>query len=129
MERGSDMIRGIRGAITVDANEEKEIVEATERLLQEMVKQNDITPERVASVFISATQDLTAQFPAKALRRLDGWTFVPVTCMQEMAVPGSLEKCIRIMMHVDTERSQNEISHIYLEKAKNLRPDLIDKQA
>ncbi|WP_044749073.1 chorismate mutase [Bacillus alveayuensis] len=123
------MIRGIRGAITVDANEEKEIVEATERLLQEMVKQNDITPERVASVFISATQDLTAQFPAKALRRLDGWTFVPVTCMQEMAVPGSLEKCIRIMMHVDTERSQNEISHIYLEKAKNLRPDLIDKQA
>ncbi|MDQ0161536.1 chorismate mutase [Aeribacillus alveayuensis] len=123
------MIRGIRGAITVDANEEKEIVEATERLLQEMVKQNDITPERVASVFISATQDLTAQFPAKALRRLEGWTFVPVTCMQEMIVPGSLEKCIRIMMHVDTERSQNEISHIYLEKAKNLRPDLIDKQA
>lgn len=130
MENGVvGLIRGVRGAITVEQNEANLIVDATERLLREMVKKNDIHPEKVASVFISSTQDLDATFPAKALRRLNGWTYVPVTCMQEMVVPGSLEKCIRIMLHIETERSQKEICHIYLEKAKNLRPDLIDKQA
>lgn len=120
------MIRGIRGAITVRKNEPESIISATERLIKEMVKKNEVKPELIASVFISATSDLNASFPAKALRRLSGWSYVPVTCMQEMAVPGSLEKCIRIMMHVETEKSQREIRHIYLENAKNLRPDLVD---
>jgi len=123
------LIRGVRGAITVERNEPSQIIEATEKLLREMVIKNNIHPEKVASVFISATHDINSAFPAKALRRLEGWTYVPVTCMQEMAVPGSLEKCIRIMLHIETNRSQKDICHIYLEKAKNLRPDLIDKQA
>lgn len=122
------MIRGVRGAITVTENNEEQIVQNTERLLREMIRKNDIDPDQVASVFISATNDLNACFPAKALRKIDGWTYVPVTCMQEMAVEGSLEKCVRVMMHINTTRSQKEIRHVYMEKAKNLRPDLIDKE-
>lgn len=122
------MIRGVRGAITVAENNEEQIIQNTERLLREMIRKNDIDPDQVASVFISATNDLNACFPAKALRKIDGWTYVPVTCMQEMAVEGSLEKCVRVMMHINTTRSQKEIRHVYMEKAKNLRPDLIDKE-
>lgn len=122
------MIRGVRGAITVEANEAQQIVSATERLISEMVTKNEVQPDHVASIFISATNDLNASFPAKALRNLEGWTFVPVTCMQEMAVPGSIEKCIRVMMHIETGRAQQDIEHIYLEKAKTLRPDLIDNK-
>lgn len=122
------MIRGVRGAITVAENNEEQIIQNTERLLREMIRKNNIDPDQVASVFISATNDLNACFPAKALRKIDGWTYVPVTCMQEMAVEGSLEKCVRVMMHINTTRSQKEIRHVYMEKAKNLRPDLIDKE-
>ncbi|WP_243386579.1 chorismate mutase [Bacillus kexueae] len=120
------MIRGIRGAITVEENEANSIIEATEKLIKRMVNENEIKPDYIASVFISATNDLNASFPARALRNFSGWSFVPVTCMQEMAVPGSLEKCVRVMMHVETNKAQKDIKHVYLEGAKNLRPDLID---
>jgi chorismate mutase len=118
------MIRGVRGAITVNENDEQEIISATERLLKEAVTSNDIAPDNVASIFISATDDVDAAFPARALREMDGWTYVPVMCMQELAVPGSLQKCIRIMIHLNTEKTQEEIKHIYLEGAAGLRPDL-----
>jgi chorismate mutase len=118
------MIRGVRGAITVNENDEQEIIFATERLLNEAVTSNDIAPDNVASIFISATDDVDAAFPARALREMDGWTYVPVMCMQELAVPGSLQKCIRIMIHLNTEKTQEEIKHIYLEGAAGLRPDL-----
>lgn len=118
------MIRGVRGAITVNDNDEQDIIAATERLLNEAVSSNDITPNVVASIFISATDDVDAAFPAKALRNLPGWTYVPVMCMQELSVPGSLQKCIRIMIHFNTEKSQEEIKHVYLEGAAGLRPDL-----
>lgn len=118
------MIRGVRGAITVNENDEQEIIIAAERLIREAIEANDIKPEDVASVFISATKDIDAAFPAKALRNIDGWMFVPVMCMKELSVPDSLQKCIRIMIHVNTEKTQSEIKHIYLEKAAGLRPDL-----
>ncbi|MBT2661026.1 chorismate mutase [Bacillus sp. ISL-45] len=118
------MIRGVRGAITVNENDEQEIITAAERLLKETVATNDITPDDVASIFISATDDVDAAFPARALRNLDGWTYVPVMCMQELSVPGSLQKCIRVMIHFNTEKPQEEIKHIYLEGAAGLRPDL-----
>lgn len=118
------MIRGVRGAITVDRNDEQEIISAAEILLREAAASNGITPDDVASIFISATDDVDAAFPARALRNLDGWTYVPVMCMQELAVPGSLEKCIRMMIHFNTEKTQKEIKHIYLEGAAGLRPDL-----
>ncbi|WP_312096835.1 chorismate mutase [Niallia sp.] len=118
------MIRGVRGAITVENNEEIEILTATESLVNEMIKSNKIKASDVASVFISITDDINAAFPAKVIRSQEDWTYVPVMCMKEIAVPNSLEKCIRIMMHWNTEISQDEIQHIYLEKAIQLRPDL-----
>jgi len=118
------MIRGVRGAITVGGNNEEEIISATEELIEKLVEYNHIQPDTVASVLISTTEDIDATFPAKALRKFSGWTFVPVMCMREIPVPNSLQLCIRIMMHVNTDQSQAEIEHVYLRGAKVLRPDL-----
>ncbi|MBU8879094.1 chorismate mutase [Bacillus sp. FJAT-29790] len=118
------MIRGVRGAITVKEDNETEIIEATEILLRRMIDENAIEADTVASVFISVTEDITAAFPAKAMRLIEGWTFVPVMCMTEIPVQSSLSKCIRVMMHVNTNLSQQEVSHIYLGGATSLRPDL-----
>ncbi|MBP3041091.1 chorismate mutase [Bacillaceae bacterium Marseille-Q3522] len=118
------MIRGVRGAITVDDDREAIILQATEKLLRLMIAENNISAADVASVFISVTEDLSSTFPAKALRRIEGWTYVPVMCMQEIPVPASLKKCIRVMMHVNTSAQQTQLKHIYLEKAVVLRPDL-----
>jgi chorismate mutase len=118
------MIRGIRGAITVERNEAEEIVAATETLLKEMIRANDVTASDVSFVLISVTEDITAAFPAQALRRIEGWTYVPVMCMREIPVPNSLPRCIRVMMTVETTKKQEEISHIYLRDAVTLRPDL-----
>lgn len=120
------MLRGIRGAITVSANRKEEIESQTERLMREMIKQNDLDSETIASVFISVTDDLDAGFPAASVRKIDGFTYVPVMCMREIPVPGSLPLAIRIMVHVNTDRSQREIKHVYLEEAVKLRPDLLD---
>lgn len=122
------MIRGVRGATTVERNEEQDIIKATEQLLAVMIAENGIDPEKVASVFISVTDDLSSAFPAKALRKFEGWTYVPVMCMKEIPVPNSLESCIRVMLHFNTEKAQQDIRHAYLEKAVALRPDLKDKE-
>ncbi|MBA2875034.1 chorismate mutase [Thermaerobacillus caldiproteolyticus] len=118
------MIRGIRGATTIEKNEANEIIDATEELLREMIRANDVKASDVASVLISATEDVTAAFPAQALRRIEDWTYVPVMCMQEIPVPHSLPRCIRVMMTVHTTKAQEEIAHIYLRNAVQLRPDL-----
>jgi chorismate mutase len=123
------LIRGMRGAITVNQNTEEAIITATEELLEKIIEENHIQPELVASVFISTTEDINAVFPAKALRKFEGWTYVPVMCMQEMPVPNSLKMCVRIMMHVNTTQSQEEINHVYLKGAKVLRPDLSNSLA
>jgi chorismate mutase len=118
------MIRGVRGAITVKADKPEEILAETRRLVLEMAKENRIEPEDVASVIVSTTTDISSAFPAKAVRTIDQWTYVPVMCTHEMDVPGSMPLCIRIMMHVNTAISQKEIKHIYLNEAVKLRPDL-----
>jgi chorismate mutase len=118
------MIRGVRGAVTVDCNTEEAIVSATEILLKQLIEDNNILPDQVASAFISTTEDLNAAFPAKALRKFAGWTYVPVMCMRELPVPNSLQMCVRIMLHVNTAVSQKEIVHVYLGGATVLRPDL-----
>ncbi|WP_163183544.1 chorismate mutase [Neobacillus sedimentimangrovi] len=118
------MIRGVRGATTVSANTEEEILSAAQELLMKLIEVNHIHPDSVASVFISTTEDINAVFPAKVLRNFEGWTYVPVMCMREIPVPNSLSKCIRVMMHVNTNKPQNEIHHVYLKGAKVLRPDL-----
>ena len=118
------MIRGIRGAIRVEQNEAEEIVTATEILLREMIEANGVVADDVSFVLISVTDDINAAFPAQALRRIDGWTYVPVMCTREIPVPGSLPRCIRVMMTVATEKKQDEICHVYLKDAAILRPDL-----
>jgi chorismate mutase len=118
------MIRGVRGAVTVDCNTEEAIVSATEILLKQLIEDNNILPEQVASAFISTTEDLNAAFPAKALRKFAGWTYVPVMCMRELPVPNSLQMCVRIMLHVNTAVPQEEVVHVYLGGATVLRPDL-----
>jgi chorismate mutase len=118
------MIRGVRGAITVDCNSEEVIISATEELLKQVIEGNNILPEQVASVFISTTDDLNAAFPARALRKFPGWTYVPVMCMRELGVPNALPLCVRVMLHVNTAVPQEEIVHVYLGGATALRPDL-----
>lgn len=119
------MMRGIRGAITVSADQPDEILNETKNLVLEMALKNGVEPEQVASVIISTTTDISSAFPAKAVRTIEDWTFVPVMCTHEMDVPGSMPLCIRVMMHANTEKSQQEINHIYMNDAVNLRPDLI----
>lgn len=119
------MIRGVRGAITVSADQPEEILKETRTLILEMVKENKIVPDDVASVIISTTTDISSAFPAKAVRTIEDWTYVPVMCTHEMDVPGSMPLCIRVMMHVNTTIPQQEIQHIYLNEAVKLRPDLI----
>ncbi|WP_246942190.1 chorismate mutase [Bacillus pinisoli] len=118
------MIRGIRGATTVSENEAVEILDKTEMLLREMVEKNNVEPSDIATILITVTDDIDAVFPAKALRRLVGFTFVPVTCAREIPVANSLKKCIRIMMTVNTNLAPHEVKHVYQEGAIDLRPDL-----
>ena len=118
------MIRGVRPPTTASQNTEEAIISVTEELLSKLIEGNEIKPEIVASVFISTTEDINAAFPARALRKFPGWTYVPVMCMREMPVDNSLQMCIRVMLHVNTDQTQQEIKHVYLNKAKVLRPDL-----
>ena len=119
------MIRGIRGATTIEANLPDLIYSETAHLVQEIVKANNIQPDEIASVVISTTPDINTAFPAKAVRTLEGWQFVPTMCMHEMSVPGALPLCIRVLMYVNTNKPQNEIQHVYLNGAVVLRPDLV----
>jgi len=117
------MVRAIRGATTVQFNDAEEIVSGTSELLQRIVEQNTVSIEDIISIFFTATNDLNAAFPALAARRL-GWTGTALMCMNEIDVPGSLKKCIRILMHVNTEKSKDEIRCVYINGADVLRPDL-----
>lgn len=117
-------VRGIRGAITVDVNEEQPILEATVELLNAIVADNGIVPEDICSVMVTVTGDLDATFPARAIRQMPEWELVPLMCALEVPVKGSLERCIRLMVLVNTEKKQHEIRHVYLEGAQVLRPDL-----
>jgi chorismate mutase len=117
------LCRGVRGATTVDADNREEILAATRQLMALMVRRNDIHKEDVASAIFTTTPDLTAEFPALAARQL-GWLDVPMLCGHEIAVPGSLQKCIRVLVNWNTDKPQNEIQHIYIRDAVRLRPDL-----
>lgn len=121
------MIRGVRGAITVDEDSAEAIWAATGELLQALIEENGIEEDHVASVFFSTTPDLTAAFPAKAARDL-GWTQTALMGMQEMDVPGGLQRCIRVLIHWNTTKRIDELNHIFLRGAVVLRPDLSTEQ-
>jgi len=118
------LVRGIRGAITVNSNTKEEIIEITKELLIALQRENNFKIEDIVSVFFSATPDLNATFPARAAREL-GWNRVPLFDMQEIEVPGSLPKCIRILIQINCRKSQTEIKHCYLRGAEILRKDLV----
>lgn len=115
--------RGIRGATTVESNDSEVIVQATRELLEAIVDANDIHREDIASAIFSTSPDLTADYPAKAARDM-GWGHAALFCCQEIAVPNSLSQCIRVLIHWNTGKSQEEIVHVYLNGAKKLRPDI-----
>lgn len=114
---------GIRGATTVEANSKEAILAATDELLRAIIEANGVERDEVASVFFSTTPDLDAEFPAVAARNI-GWTKVALMCAHEMNVPGSLPMCLRILMHVNTSKTADEIDFVYLRGARALRPDL-----
>ena len=116
------LTRGVRGATTVKANTREAILEATTELLQAMAEANGIDSEDIASAFFTSSSDLNAEFPALAARQM-GWTDVALLCGHEMQVPGSLLMCLRILLHVNTEKKASEIVHVYLHGARVLRPD------
>lgn len=115
-------VRGLRGAITVKENTREAISTATRDLLQAMVAANHLAVEAIASVIFSVTPDLDAEFPACAARAL-GWQHVALLDTKEIAVPGALPRCIRVLMHINTTCKQEEMVHIYLGDAVRLRPD------
>ena len=116
-------VRGVRGAITVERDDAALLLDATERLLREIVAQNEIRSDDVASALFTLTPDLVSQFPAVAARRM-GWTRVPLLNFTEIAVPDGLPRVVRVLLHVNTDKRQDEIVHVYLDGARVLRPDL-----
>ena len=113
-------VRGIRGATTADENTREAILDATSDLLQQMVEANGTQVEDIAAVYFTVTNDLDAEFPPLAARRM-GWTDLALLCATEMPVPGSQGRCIRVLMIVNSEKSQGDVQFVYLKDAASLR--------
>jgi chorismate mutase len=118
-------VRGLRGAITVDADDPEEIAKRTTDLLGVLFERNDLDPESVISIFFTATPDLRSVAPAAAARAF-GLVEVPLLCAQEMAVDGALDRCVRLLLHIETTRSRAELRHVFLRGAVKLRPELAE---
>lgn len=117
------LLRGIRGATTVESNTVEAILEATRELLEAMLKANEIDVEYVASAFFTTTLDLNAEFPALVAREVLGPN-VALMCGHEMNKPGALPMCLRILVHVNTDKALKDLKHVYLRGARVLRPDI-----
>ena len=120
-----NFVRGISGATTADSNTGNGIIEATRELLTSMVESNDVDIGDITAIFFTTTPDLQAEFPPLAARQL-GWEYVALINSIEMDVPGAQQKCIRILMLVNTEKSQKEIKFAYLKDAVSLRKRGVD---
>ena len=114
-------VRGLRGATTADDNTKEAILEATRELLEALVDANDVIADDIAAVTFSTTKDLNAEFPAVAARVDLGWTEVAMMCGHEMDVPGGQDRCIRVMMLVNTDKRPKELKRVYLRDAEALR--------
>lgn len=122
-------VRGVRGAITVSADTKEEVLASTKWMVEEIISRNNLRPEDIGSMIFTTTDDICSVFPAQAVRMLDGegWEYVPLMCAREIPVPGSLPLCVRVMMHVNTDKSAHEIQHVFLRDAVKLRPDLANQ--
>jgi chorismate mutase len=116
-------LRAIRGAITVERDEPALIHAATRELLSEIVARNGIDLDHIISVIFTVTPDLTSAFPAMAARAM-GWIDVPLLCTMEIPVPGAMGRCIRVLVHVESDRKRSAIQHVYIGEAQSLRPDI-----
>jgi chorismate mutase len=114
--------RGVRGATTVGRNDASEIARRVVELVRVLVEGNGIRPEDLASAIFTVTDDLDAEFPAKPIRSLPGWEDVPLLCAKEIAVPGSLPRCIRVLLQWNTDTPQSGVRHAFLRGARKLRP-------
>jgi len=117
------MVRAVRGAIQIDGNDRDSIIAGTNELVTAVMERNRLSTDDVISVFFTATPDLTAEFPALAARKL-GFHDVPLLCASEIDVPGALPRVVRLMAHVETDRSRQDIEHVYLRGAAALRVDI-----
>lgn len=117
-------VRGVRGAIVARADQPGAILRATRELLAAIMESNpEMQPEHIASAMFTATEDLHSAYPSQAAREM-GWNHVPLICSREIPVPGGLARCIRVLLHWNTELPQHAIRHVYLGDAAKLRPDL-----
>jgi chorismate mutase len=120
---GESRVRAARGAICVAEDSADVVLSATERVLTAMLERNEVRREEIVSVFFTATDDLRSVFPAEAARRM-GLGRVPLLCAREIAVEGSMPRVVRVLMQLHTERSQEDMVHVYLDGAESLRDDL-----
>jgi chorismate mutase len=117
------MVRGLRGATTVDVDSPDQVTERSQELVLRLMERNDLVEDDIVSVLFTATADVTSIFPATAIREI-GFGAVPLLCAAEIAVPGAMPRCIRVLLHVHTTRTRDEIHHVYLHGAQGLRDDL-----
>jgi chorismate mutase len=119
------MVRGLRGATTVDEDTAAQVTVRSQELMREVMARNELVEDDIVSIVFTATPDITSIFPATAIRET-GFGAVPLLCAAEIAVPGSMPLCIRVLLHVYTARSRDQIHHVYLHGAQGLRDDLPD---
>ena len=117
------MVRGLRGATTVDEDTVAQVTERSQELMREIMALNELVEDDIVSVLFTATADVTSTFPATAVREI-GFGAVPLLCAAEIAVPGSMPRCIRVLLHAHTTKTRDEIHHVYLHGAQGLRDDL-----
>jgi chorismate mutase len=117
------MVRGLRGATTVDFDSPEQVTERSQELILRLMERNDLAEDDIVSVLFTATADVTSLFPATAIREI-GFGAVPLLCAAEIAVPGAMPLCIRVLLHVHTTKTRDEIHHVYLHGAQGLRDDL-----
>lgn len=121
-------VRGVRGATTVESDDPALIRAAARELMEEILRRNQIGDfDDVISAVFTTTEDLVSAFPAEAARAM-GMNQVPLLCAQEIPVTGSMPRCIRVLLHVNSDRTPKEIEHVYLRDAQKLRPDLKSAQ-
>jgi chorismate mutase len=119
------MVRGLRGATTVEADTVDQVTQRSQELMREIMVRNELNEDDIVSVLFTATADVTSLFPATAIREI-GFGAVPLLCAAEIAVPGAMPLCIRVLLHVHSTKSKDEIHHVYLHGAQGLRDDLPD---
>jgi chorismate mutase len=116
-------VRAVRGATTVERDDPAVVLDATRELLTALAERNALHADDIISAIFTVTADVTSDFPARAAREM-GWADVPLLCALEIPAEGALPRCIRVLMHVETERGREAIEHVYLHGARALRPDL-----